>query len=57
MLGEALLPFFLGHFAIGLGQPKKQFGPEKRIADLAADASIVVCIVEKGRRKAWIEIL
>ena len=51
MLGEELLKFFLGHFAIGLGKPKKQFGPEKQIADLAADAPIVVCVESRDEER------
>jgi hypothetical protein len=44
MLREELLKVFLGHLALGLGQPKKQFGPEKQITDLTAEALIVACV-------------
>ena len=47
VLREELLKFFLGHLTIGLGEPKKQFGPEKRIADLAAEA-LIIARVESG---------
>jgi hypothetical protein len=44
ILCEELLKFFLGHLALGLGQPKKQFGPEKQITDFAAEALIVASV-------------
>jgi hypothetical protein len=45
-----LLKFFLGHLALWLGQPKKQFGPEKQITDLAAEALIVVCVERRDEK-------
>jgi hypothetical protein len=41
ILREELLEFFLCHLALGLREPKKQFGSEKQLANLAADALIV----------------
>jgi hypothetical protein len=42
MVLEELLKIFLGHLAIWLRESKKQFGPEKELADHAAELSIVI---------------